>query len=89
MNFILNFITNQISDRVTSWQTTIPAFLLTGVTQLLVNSGLFDPTQVNSMAGQIAQWVIYGLSLVLLAWKNRKTPPVDNTPTPPPSGETK
>lgn len=84
MNFLINFITNQISNRVTSWNTTIPAGLIAYITAALANSGVIDPVYVHSLAGQIAQWLLYGLSLVLLAWKERKQPPEDNSPTPGP-----
>jgi hypothetical protein len=84
MNFLINFITNQISDRVTSWNTTIPAGLIAYLDVFLTHCGVFDDTQIHSLAFKIAQWLMAGLSLVLLAWKDRKEPPEDNTPTPGP-----
>lgn len=87
MNFILTFIINQVSSRVSHWQTTIPAAFLASVTAFVANSGLIDPNDVNSLAGQICQFLIYGLSLILLAWKDRKQPPEDNTPVPGPGAD--
>lgn len=84
MSFILNLILDQVRNRVTSWQTTIPAAFLASLTAFITNSGLFDPADVNGLAGRIAQWLIYGLSLVLLAWQDRKLAPEDKNPTQPP-----
>lgn len=81
MNWLTNFIGDQVVARVTSWQTTAAAGLIAYLTNFLTESGVIDPTQVHSLAGQIAQWLLYGISLVLLAWKDRKQ---DKTPTQPP-----
>lgn len=81
---ILNFIVNQIISRVTSWQSTMLGGLTATLAVILTNSGIIDPTDVHSLAGQIAQWLSAGLSLVLLFWQDRKQ---DNTPTQPPKGD--
>lgn len=85
MKTILNFIISQISDRVKSWSTTIPAGLLAYITNAA--SAYIDPAYLHSFSGQVAQWALYGLSLILLAWKDRKQPPVDYSPTQPPKGD--
>lgn len=85
--FIINFIVNQFMSRITSWQTTLPAGLVAYLTNAL--SAYIDPSYLHSFVGQVSQWLLYGASLVLLAWKNRKQPPEGNTPTPPPERENK
>lgn len=85
MNWFKRWILDEIVDRVTSWETTIAAGIVAYVTVLLTHSGIFSPDDVHSLAGQTAQWIAAGISLVLLALKDAsKSSPTDNMPTPGP-----
>lgn len=85
MSWIKRWIIDEIAQRITSWETTIAGCVLAYVTLILTNSGIFSPDDVHSLAGQTAQWVIAGISLVLIALKDAsKYPPTDNAPTPAP-----
>lgn len=77
-----DFIENQITARLLSWTTTVPGVLLAFIDGIA--SHFIDPNYLHHFDQQVAQWLIAGLSLVLLAWKDRKEPPVDYTPTQPP-----
>lgn len=81
---ILDFIASFVIKGITSWQTTMLGGLTAGLAVILTNSGVIDPNSVHSLAGQIAQWLSAGISLVLLFWQDRKK---DITPTPPPQGD--
>lgn len=72
LNWLKNFATNEIAARIMSWQTTIPGAFLAVVTS--VCSTFIAPEDLHSFAGQVAQYLIYGASLALVAWKDRKNP---------------
>lgn len=84
MNFIFTLVANQIFKSVTSWQTTALAGWSAYLVAILTNSGLIDPQYIHGLSGQIAQWSLGAVSLLLLAWQDRKQ---DNTPTKPPVGD--
>ena len=87
MNWLISFIGNQVVKSIMSWETTALSGLTAFLGVLLTQSGIIDPQYVHSLAGQAAQWALGAVSLVLLAWQDRKQPAVDTAPTQPPQGD--